>query len=112
MSYVRLTEHMTRNTGQDQIAATHLGQAHVAGTGPQDATCRQCAHWYSIRIDEPYHPYRGGDDGLMHLEPARCHYPIAGKANRRVPATALACRFFDPSGLDLPLTRARKRKTA
>lgn len=109
MSYVRLTGHMTHNAGQDQIAATHLGQAHVAGTGPQGATCRQCNHWYSVRNDKPFHPYRRGDDGLMHLEPARCRYPIAGKARRRVSAEALACRLFEKSDLDLPLTRAPKR---
>ena len=110
MSHVRLTEHMTHNAGQDRIAATHLGQAHVAGTGPRGATCRQCLHWHSVQNDKPYHPYRAGDDGLMHLEPARCRYPIAGKANRRVPATAPACVFFTRSDLDPPLTRVRRRQ--
>ena len=111
MSLIVFSEHMTENPGHQNVGRTHLGQAHLAGTGPEGATCGQCCHWYSVDSKgRPFHPYRSMADGVMHLEPARCRYPIANKANRRVPPTALACRFFEPSDKELPLTRARKRR--
>ncbi|SCB33842.1 hypothetical protein GA0061101_1085 [Rhizobium lusitanum] len=89
------------------IAATHIGQAHIAGTGPLDATCGQCAFWHAwkrAKID--------GESQLVAVEPgsfsmrhkqhpgerkdAHCNRPILNKARKTVPATAIACRFFLP----------------
>ena len=33
----------------DGIAKTFLGQAHIAGTGPDGMTCRECTFWHSLR---------------------------------------------------------------
>ncbi len=89
------------------IAATHIGQAHIAGTGPIGATCEQCTFWHAwkrTKVD--------GESQLIAVEPgtfslrhksrpgerkdAPCNKPIINKARRTIPANAIACRFFTP----------------
>lgn len=111
MTLFPLTEILTRNEGHAGVERTHMGQAHIAGTGPEGRTCRECKYWYSWDVKErPYRPYRGGDDGLMHLEPSKCRYSILNKAERRVPHHAQACRLFEQNDSPPPITRERKRK--
>lgn len=119
MTLFPMAEHLTRNEGHRYLEKTHLGQAHLAGTGPDNRTCRECKHWYCTRkradgFYERFHPYEGGDDGMMHLGPSKCNYPIAGKAHRRVPHSAEACRLF-VAAVDAPEPSRepkRKRKNA
>ncbi|GAC1040274.1 hypothetical protein [Rhizobium sp. No.120] len=89
------------------IAATHIGQAHIAGTGPSGATCGQCTFWHAWRKAKV-----NGETQLIAIEPgtftarhrsrpgqrkdALCNKPIINKAKRTIPATATACRFFSP----------------
>lgn len=89
------------------IAATHIGQAHIAGTGPIAATCGQCAFWHTWKRAKIE-----GESQLIAVEPgqfsarhksrpgerkdALCNKPIINKAKRTIPATATACRFFTP----------------
>jgi hypothetical protein len=89
------------------IAATHIGQAHIAGTGPKWATCGQCAFWHAWKLVKIE-----GESRLIAVEPgnfsashksrpgerkdALCNKPIINKAKRTIPAMATACRFFTP----------------
>lgn len=75
------------------LQATHLGQAHIAGTGPDKKTCRECVHFGLVGEDWPDFFESGSKRGG--LKQARCQYPINGKANRKFPHTARACRFFE-----------------
>jgi hypothetical protein len=89
------------------IAATFLGQAHIAGTGPDGATCRECVFWCLIKHrkieDGIYEKYQvaPGHFGKKHksspceLKKARCTRPILNKANRLIPHHASACRLFE-----------------
>ena len=43
--HFNITQHMTAADFDCPIRNTYLGQAHIAGTGPEGTTCRQCAHW-------------------------------------------------------------------
>ena len=93
--------------GHAAIAATFLGQAHIAGTGPAGATCRECVFWHLIKFrkvsdgvyDELHVP--PGYFGKKHkttpceIKKAKCHRPIMNKANRQIPHHASACRLFE-----------------
>lgn len=72
-----------------KIEATHLGQAHYAGTGPDGTTCRQCQHFVSPGYYSKFDKKRGGT-----LKEGRCHAPIPHKARRRFPHTAASCLLF------------------
>lgn len=116
MTLLPFAEHLTKNEGHRFVEKTHIGQAHLAGTGPESFTCRQCKHWYCTRKDSKgdlrqYHPYEGGDDGLMHLQPSMCNYNILNKADRRVPPDAESCRFFAEASDPPKLSRERLRKS-
>ena len=89
------------------IAATHLGQAHIAGTGPAGATCEKCAFWHlwqRKKIDGKMQqfPIEAGRYSAKHKsdpagrKSALCNKPIANKAKKQVPPNASACRFFEP----------------
>lgn len=73
MTLFPTAEHLTRNEGHRHLEKTHLGQAHLAGTGPDNRTCRECKHWYCTRENSvgdrvPFHPYEGGDDASDAIE--------------------------------------------
>lgn len=74
------------------FASTYRGQAHIAGTGPRGATCRQCAYWGSRNAPQE-HPGFYSKNSL--IKDAYCNYPISGKADRAFPNYASACRFFE-----------------
>lgn len=40
--HLLFSEHMTAKEVHLPIAETYLGQAHIAGTGPEGRTCREC----------------------------------------------------------------------
>lgn len=89
------------------IAATHLGQAHLAGTGPQGKTCSDCAFWHlwkRVKVDGVLQVTKAdpGNFSDKHektpgaRKDALCNKPILNKARRKVPPHASACRFFTP----------------
>ncbi len=110
------SDHHTMPETLEAARGTYLGQAHFAGTGPENTTCRQCVHWGNKTQAGEWRGFDYADDGMgmMALEPAKCHYPIMNKAARRVPPQAGSCAFyserFDPP--DLVRKRRRKKRNA
>lgn len=45
--HLLFSEHMTAREVHKPIADTYLGQAHIAGTGPEGRTCRECRFWHA-----------------------------------------------------------------
>lgn len=72
---------------------THVGQAHIAGTGPDGVTCRECKYFAAKKEDWPDYYLGGPTKG--NLKQARCDYDIPGKANKVIPHTARACVLFE-----------------
>ncbi len=116
--HLELTPHMTQAGSQDEaIVKTFLGQAHLAGTGPEGTTCRECIWWKMSEVhrwkrpeaDKPgkwqtYTPGSYNKDGSLRRH--SCTRPILNKAKRRFPHTAKACRLFSPAESPLPITKA------
>ncbi|NML93763.1 hypothetical protein [Novosphingobium olei] len=93
---------------------TFLGQAHIAGTGPAGATCRECKFWRVMGRDGPAipgHYSRTNKDKAGQLKKAKCIFPIPHKANRMFPHSAKACRMFEQSETVPPLNAPQKRDT-
>jgi hypothetical protein len=87
------------------LKATHLGQAHIAGTGPEGKTCRECRFFGLLnREGEIASPgYYGKSSEFANcLKQARCHKPIPHKPKRRFPHHALACRLFEQDDSPFP----------
>jgi len=87
---------LTADSGHAQAVDTHAGQAHFAGTGPADKTCRECRFWFS----KPYLYYSSGHMKGQTLKPVACSKykkMMGGREGARVPHHAKACRYFEPS---------------
>jgi hypothetical protein len=76
------------------LRQTYLGQAHIAGTGPEGKTCRECKWWGKLKTDKIANPGYYAEPP-RHLKQARCHRPVPHKARRVFPHTAIACRLFE-----------------
>lgn len=50
-----ISPHMTAADFDCPIRNTYLGQAHIAGTGPEGTTCRQCKHWGKTKFVKDEH---------------------------------------------------------
>lgn len=90
----------------ERIGQTYLGQAHIAGTGPEGKTCRECRWFgppgYSGGVELGiYASCRGGG----RLRPQKCNKPIANKASDRIPYDAKACRLFEQRDVPMPIIR-------
>jgi len=77
---------------QHQVDLTHDGQAHWAGTGPANKTCRECAHFCADR--------RYSAASVSHakgeLTPAPCRlYRRRTGRLRNIPHRAVACKYFE-----------------
>lgn len=102
--HLAISPHMTRLPEHDAILATFIGQAHIAGTGPEGKTCRECSLW-GVKctknkvwgIHSPGHFSTGNKLRGGQLKNGGCHKEIRGKASRRFPHHAPACRFFEAS---------------
>lgn len=101
--HIEMTPNLHDAGFEAAISATFLGQAHIAGTGPEGKTCRECSLWFVMKRphkDAPPAPAPPGWNGKKsgsELKRATCNQPIPHKAKRRVPHHAKACRFFDQS---------------
>ena len=116
--HLLFSEHLTAKEVHRQIAETYLGQAHIAGTGPEGKTCRECIFWHVWKsrklagggIEKV--PADPGNFGPRHaktpceLKKARCNRPILNKANRLIPHSAKACRLFEAAEHVLPAKSA------
>lgn len=111
--HLDFSEHLTKHEGHDPIKRTYLGQAHIAGTGPLGTTCRECAFWGKVRLDEEGQEVRvePGFFGKRHpispfrLKDAFCLRPILNKAERLIPHDAPSCRLFVESEAPPPAIR-------
>lgn len=105
--HLLFSEHLTAAKPDAAIRETFLGQAHIAGTGPEGKTCRECAHWHAWKNarnspygDNPPTPCAPGYYNKKHktrageIKKARCNRPILNKANRLIPHFAKSCRLF------------------
>ncbi|MEZ2132716.1 MULTISPECIES: hypothetical protein [unclassified Sinorhizobium] len=115
--HLLFSEHMTSNEVHRPIAETFLGQAHIAGTGPEGKTCRECVFWHcwkfrkvpgggieEIPVEPGYFGKRHASKPLE-LKKAHCNRPILNKASRLVPHHAKACRLFEKDENPLPARR-------
>jgi hypothetical protein len=77
------------------VRATRAGQAHWAGTGPAGKTCGDCAHL-------GYQRQRRNASGDLvkseHTGGCARFFQLTGDHGPAVPATAGACRHFEPKG--------------
>ena len=109
---------MKKAPEHDGVAQTFLGQAHIAGTGPEGRTCRECAFWHHWTrvVDEQtkiidYVPRKVGYYSAKHperpleLKKGHCNRPILNKAVRLVPHYAQACRLFEPCEQPQPIMK-------
>lgn len=94
----------------EALRQTYLGMAHIAGTGPAGATCRQCVFWRARRrvkdketgnafwrtVPHRYRPL-SAEIEPNGLAKHRCMKPVLNKAKRRFPHHASACRLFEPN---------------
>ncbi|PLU83398.1 hypothetical protein BMJ22_05100 [Sinorhizobium medicae] len=128
--HLLFSQNLTAKEVHRPIAETYLGQAHIAGTGPDGKTCRECIFWHvwksrkladgiksifwhvwkSRKLAEGIKkiPADPGYFGKRHrktpceLKNARCNRPILNKANRLIPHSAKACRLFEAAEHVLP----------
>lgn len=115
--HLLFSEHLTAKDVHRPIAETYLGQAHIAGTGPEGKTCRECIFWHvwksrKVSGGTEKIPADPGYFGKRHaktpseLKKARCNRPILNKANRLIPHTAKACRLFEAAEHVLPAKKS------
>jgi hypothetical protein len=115
--HLTLDDHLTKGGFEEAIQRTYLGQAHIAGTGPEGKTCGDCIWWKHKQYLRQLYDKEGrwvkevrvtpkdyDKDG--NLRRHHCLRPILGKAKRRVPHVAEACRLFEQAPNPLPLKRA------
>ena len=99
------TPHLTTLDEHAAIHQTYLGMAHIAGTGPEGRTCRECVFWRGERkirdrsgkvIDTVvgYAYFSKGHPDAGTLKRQLCRRPMTGKPKRGVPHDAMCCRLF------------------
>lgn len=111
--HLLFSEHMTPHPCDGPIKETFLGQAHIAGTGPEGTTCRECVFWHKHKHtkDGPA-PCGPGWQGKRHttrpleLKKAWCNRPIINKAERLIPHSAKSYRLFIAAEHPLPIKRS------
>ena len=116
-----ITRHMTSAEFDDALERTYLGQAHIAGTGPEGKTCREC-RWFGLhdimrKVSDKktgaisWKTYKAPlHDAAGALRRLRCLRPILNKPKRRFPHTAEACRLFEASEHPHPERIAGKKQ--
>lgn len=99
---IRINEHLKSAPHDAALLKTFIGQAHIAGTGPEGKTCRDCQYWQSKDPKRARYSFKhAAKPG--ELKPSRCKYPIMNKAPRTIPHDAGACRFFEQADQPLPV---------
>jgi hypothetical protein len=101
MTLIKMSMNRTRAfKNEDQIAATHLGMAHFAGTGPEGMQCVHCLHWNwgmkrSIGDSFSRHSPREAPCSKYYRLTPKNKLP---KQQPFVPGSAAACRHFSEWG--------------
>lgn len=97
--------HLHQCEFDEALKKTHLGQAHIAGTGPAEKTCRECAFFaikdkYGNIVSPGY--YSKSSEFANCLKQGACHAPMTNKVKKRFPHHALACHLFEQSANPYP----------
>lgn len=82
-------------------AATHVGMAHFAGSGPAGATCRHCVHWQHA----DWHSNSGKHGGAPKDSACAEHRRLSANPGAKVPHSAMACKYFGEREQPVPLRR-------
>ncbi len=118
-AHLSITPHLTAADFDCPISNTFLGQAHIAGTGPQGTTCRECKLWGKKKrlkdadgnvVEKIENPKRNSKRHKEHPgkpKDAYCLKPILNKAKRLIPHHASSCRFFEASERPMPITTGK-----
>ena len=95
-----------------RIMETYKGQAHIAGTGPEGTTCRECAHWGTDRPQRYRHfGHRKNCLTPGELKEGQCHRGKAGQIYQLLPHDAKSCLWFEPAK-NPPAARTQPPKKA
>lgn len=96
--HLKFGEHLNPLPHEAGIRATFLGQAHIAGTGPDGKTCRECA-FYGLylgrEIVDPGHYSKKDKTRAGLLKNGSCHRFKHLKSNKRFTHEAKACLLFE-----------------
>lgn len=108
--FLDIDHRLTRDPTSDRAAATHAGQAHFAGTGPQGRTCRECKFWITVSAGVSHAYYAGAARHGRTLKPHPCKLfrKFTGKPGTPVPYNAGACKYFEPSDNPPPIYPKRR----
>jgi hypothetical protein len=86
----------TRDPAHARIAQTQIGQAHIAGTGPDTKTCRECVFFGVDRGGEyEWFSFQPNSRTPGALKDGECHKKIENKAAVKISHLAKACVFFE-----------------
>ncbi len=102
--HLEFGNHLKSLPHEDAIRATYLGQAHIAGTGPEGKTCRECTFWgvqcsgiggawKVVSLGYYSEKDKAGWGGQLHK--GGCYRYRHRKSNRKFPHDAQACRLFE-----------------
>jgi hypothetical protein len=100
---LRVNRHLREDAFGRAAIESFCGMAHVAGSGPRDATCRLCIFW-APPAGLTKHTYYAGK-----LRPCRClkYMKLTGRIGGDIPFDAAACRYFEPSDSPPPLFKPK-----
>lgn len=82
-------------------AATHLGQAHFAASGPVGKTCRECTRWQFVRQWK-------ANGGPPKASPCAKYRELMQAWGKNVPHDAWACKYFVERDAAVALVRPEK----
>jgi|SRR6516225_4840730 hypothetical protein len=94
MARLTLTPGLTpgySNRLNQQIRATHQGQAHFANGGPSGAICGECVFWGYY---QQHHNKAGNSTKTTFRKACAKYHALTGRHGAVVPANASACRYF------------------
>jgi hypothetical protein len=98
--------YLTTPEGEDvarQRYNTPPGMAHWEGSGPSGKTCRECRFWgWSTG------PARHRENGLLKPQPCAKYRQFAMRGGNKVPYSAGACKYFEPTGDAPPRVNIKK----
>lgn len=85
---------------------TWQGQAHWAGTGPDNTTCRFCQHWGGA-VRPEYYASTNMSRGSLKPMPCEMFRRLMqrNRDGKPIPHTAGACKYYEPAEKPPALTQ-------
>jgi len=80
---------------ENQRGRTVAGMAHFAGTGPANATCRECVHWTGCGESTGYAAKKIGGGQIKPRACAQFKSMMRGQIGGKIPYDVAACKYFD-----------------